>query len=139
MEKGSLYINSGVMLFNLERLRREQDEAAVFQYIQTHRDKLLLPDQDIISSLYEGSILPLDPFVYNMTEKLFALRPRSEAWLNLNWVREHTVIIHYCGRNKPWKENYIGALGVFYREAAALLEDGNHPNLFGGRSVQDGK
>lgn len=139
MEKGSLYINSGVMLFNLERLRREQDEAAVFQYIQTHRDKLLLPDQDIISSLYEGSILPLDPFVYNMTEKLFALRPRSEAWLNLNWVREHTVIIHYCGRNKPWKENYIGALGVFYREAAALLEDGNHPNLFGGRSVQGGK
>ena len=57
------------MLFNLERLRREQDETAVFQYIQTNRDKLLLPDQDVISGLYEGNILPLGPFVYNMTEK----------------------------------------------------------------------
>ena len=129
MEKESLYINSGVMLFNLERLRREQDETAVFQYIQTNRDKLLLPDQDVISGLYEGNILPLNPFVYNMTEKLFALRPRSKAWLNLDWVREHTTIIHYCGRNKPWKENYIGALGVFYREAAALLESKKHAKI----------
>ena len=55
MEKESLYINSGVMLFNLERLRREQDETAVFQYIQTNRDKLLLPDQDVISGLYAVS------------------------------------------------------------------------------------
>ncbi|MDD3192551.1 MAG: glycosyltransferase family 8 protein [Oscillospiraceae bacterium] len=125
--RDSTYINSGVMLFHLERLRREQDEAAVFHYIETNKDKLLLPDQDIISSLYEGNILPLDPFLYNMTEKLFALRPRSEAWLNLDWVRKHSLIIHYCGRNKPWKENYVGALGVFYREAATLLENKHSP------------
>ena len=139
MEKGSLYINSGVMLFNLERLRREQDEAAVFRYIQTHKEKLLLPDQDVISALYAGEILPLDPFVYNMTEKLFTLRPHAEAWRNLEWVREHSVIIHYCGRNKPWKENYVGSLGVFYREAAALLEGGNHENSLCDRSIRSGK
>ena len=65
----------------------------------------------MISGLYEGNILPLDPFVYNMTEKLFALRPRSKAWLNLDWVREHTTIIHYCGRNEPLERKLYRCVG----------------------------
>ena len=31
-------------------------------------------------------------------------------------MRQNTVIIHYCGRNKPWKPGYVGILDVFYRE-----------------------
>lgn len=117
MEDGP-YINSGVMLMNLDLLRREQDVEAVYRYIEEHRKSLLLPDQDILSGLYASRILPLDPYRYNMTEKLFALRPDSDAWLNLDWVRRHSVIIHYCGRNKPWKEPYFGKLDIFYREFA---------------------
>ncbi len=46
------------------------------------------------------------------------LRPRSvgEGRPDLAWVRQNTVLIHYCGRNKPWKPRYIGELGVFYDE-----------------------
>ncbi len=76
MEDGP-YINSGVMLMNLDLLRREQDVEAVYRYIEEHRKSLLLPDQDILSGLYASRILPLDPYRYNMTEKLFALRPDS--------------------------------------------------------------
>ena len=47
------------------------------------------------------------------------LRPEEEAWMNLAWVREHTRIVHFCGRNKPWKKNYKGLLGTFYQEALA--------------------
>ena len=57
-----------------------------------------------------------------MTERLFALRPQTEAWLDLQWVREHSAIIHYCGRNKPWKNGYAGRLDVFYKEAEAGLK-----------------
>ena len=32
------------------------------------------------------------------------------------------VIVHYCGKNKPWHENYRGVLDVFYREIAAEKE-----------------
>ena len=32
----------------------------------------------------------------------------------------HTVIIHYCGRLKPWKPHYVGVLDVFYHE---LMEE----------------
>ena len=115
------YINSGVMLMNLERLRSEQDEEAVFRFMREHKKSLLLPDQDVISGLYGSKIYPLDPFRYNMTERLYARHAPFEKELDINWVRSNAVIIHYCGRNKPWKENYVGQLGIFYREALERL------------------
>ena len=33
-------------------------------------------------------------------------------------VRNISAIVHYIGRNKPWKDSYIGKLGVFYEEAS---------------------
>ena len=54
------YINSGVMLMNLQALRAEQDTQAVFDYMDAHKGRLMLPDQDIISALYGQRILPLE-------------------------------------------------------------------------------
>lgn len=118
-EEDSPYINSGVMLMNLQRLRQEQRREDVYQYIEKHRSILILPDQDVLSGLYGPEIQLLDANRYNMTERIFALHPDSEAWLDLDWVRDHAVIIHYCGRNKPWKPGYVGSLGQFYKEAEA--------------------
>ena len=115
------YINSGVMLMNLALLRAEQNEDDVFRFMRKHRRSLLLPDQDVISGLYGSRIYPLDPFRYNMTERLYARHAPFEKELNLDWVRENAVIIHYCGRNKPWKDNYIGQLGIFYHETLARM------------------
>lgn len=123
MEEDSPYINSGVMLMNLELLRREQNYEDVFRFIEEMKNRLILPDQDIISSLYGSRICALDTFRYNMTERLFQRHSPFEKGLDLNWVREHSVIIHYCGRNKPWKEKYMGQLDVFYRETVSRMED----------------
>lgn len=122
MGESDPYINSGVMLMNLERLRLEQDEGEVFRFMQEHRKALMLPDQDVISGLYGSRIYPLNPFRYNMTDRLFNRHAPFEKALNLDWVRQNAVIIHYCGRNKPWKENYLGQLGVFYQETLAAME-----------------
>lgn len=117
MDERSPYINSGVMLMNLSRLRAEQREDEVFDYIERHSSALLLPDQDVLSGLYGPRILPLDPLRYNMTERLAALRG-----LEPDWVRQNSVLIHYCGRNKPWKKHYAGRLGFFYQDALARME-----------------
>lgn len=122
MGESDPYINSGVMLMNLERLRLEQDEGEVFRFMQEHRKALMLPDQDVISGLYGSRIYPLNPFRYNMTDRLFNRHAPFEKALNLDWVRQNAVIIHYCGRNKPWKENYLGQLGVFHQETLAAME-----------------
>ena len=115
-EEPGPYINSGVMLMNLKELRLHQNEQQVFDYIQKNRDVLILPDQDVISALYGSRIVEIDHYRYNMTERVFAaeqLNPVPSA-VNEQWVTEHSSVIHYCGRNKPWKERYIGKLGIFY-------------------------
>lgn len=116
-EKDSPYINSGVMLMNLERLRKEQDYVEVFDFINRKKKALFWPDQDIISSLYGNKIKIIDTYKFNMTELLYASKITPDGIINLDWVRKNSSIIHYCGRNKPWKENYFGKLDVFYTEA----------------------
>ena len=112
----------GVMLMNLPALRAEQDMQAVFDYMDTHKGRLMLPDQDIISALYGQSIIPLDPIQYNMTEKLFTLHRFNGDGMTLDDVRQRSAVIHYCGRNKPWKPGYVGELDVFYNETVSQME-----------------
>ena len=133
MKKDAPYINSGVMLFNLPRLRQEQRPETVQEWLTEHKS-LFLPDQDVISSLYGDRILLLDALRYNLGEKFYhscRLRPRSagETRPDLDWVRQNTVLLHYCGRNKPWKPRYAGELGIFYREFLQELGDLPFPAL----------
>lgn len=117
------YYNSGVLLMNLEALRKEMDPQAILNYIQAFENALLLPDQDILTGVYGKRILPLDTFRYNMTERLLI---RSSVTggpeTTVDWIAEHCNIVHYVGRNKPWKPHYHGKLGVFYRKYEKLLQ-----------------
>ncbi|MDF3006055.1 MAG: glycosyl transferase family 8 [Oscillospiraceae bacterium] len=80
----------------------------------------MLPDQDVLNAVYATRIITVDHLRYNLSERCFHLyNLRPENWeqpLTLSWVRQNTAIVHYCGRNKPWNENYIGELNHFYLE-----------------------
>ena len=118
------YLNSGVMMMNLALLRKESPQT-IIDYIQSHKATLLLPDQDVLNALYADRTVPLDPLVYNLGEKYLRLKnlhlPQAEK-LTLDWVRSNTAIVHYYGRNKPWKEHYRGSLGIFYYEWEQQLQ-----------------
>lgn len=125
MPENAPYVNSGVVLMNLPCLRAEQDVREVLAYIERKKPFLLLPDQDVMNALYGDRILPIDPLLYNLDEKywnLYNLNPKNRGnRRTLNWVRENTRVVHFCGRNKPWKPGYHGEFRVFYDEAARLL------------------
>lgn len=113
------YINSGVMLMNLELLRKEQDMGEVLDYVDKRGKYFILPDQDIITALYGDRVKIIDTFMYNLSDRLIYINNMSPVLheiIDLDWVRKNTVIIHYYGDNKPWKENYKGILNVFYDE-----------------------
>lgn len=122
MEENSPYINSGVMLMNISLLREKQDINEVFDFIKSNKKRLMLPDQDIISALYGPMILPLNPYKYNMTERLL-FRGSASARLDCEWVEKNSVIIHYLGRNKPWKDRYMGKLRKYYTDIAEEIEN----------------
>ncbi len=118
LEKPVPYINTGVMMMELNGLRQELDLGAIRQYAAEHFNALLLPDQDILTALYGSRVKVIDSQLYNLSDRILAVYNTNPAHPhhNLHWVRQHTVIIHYCGRNKPWKPGYVGILDVFYRE-----------------------
>ncbi|MGM9946638.1 glycosyltransferase family 8 protein [Floccifex sp.] len=112
------YINTGVLLMNLEKLRQCFDPKAILNYVENNKNRLILFDQDVLTALYGNKTKILDYRKYNLSERMmniYNLRHPFDV-IDLNWIRQNGVIIHYCGRNKPWKENYKGFLDVFYKE-----------------------
>lgn len=121
VEEPCPYLNSGVLLMNLPALRREQSIEEIRQYVERYGSRLTLPDQDILTALYGRRTLLLDTMRFNLSDRILALynmSPRNDEPRSLDWVRQNGVIIHYCGRNKPWKDTYLGVLDLFYREVA---------------------
>lgn len=116
--KDVTYVNTGVLLFNLTALRQSLHLEDIRDYTDDRKQAFLLPDQDILTAMYGDQIKELDTLRYNLSDRIYNVyrnEPGHEA-LDLDWVRENTVIIHYCGKSKPWKEDYNGPLGVFYDE-----------------------
>lgn len=109
------YFNSGVLLINLALCRREIVPEAIFQYVREHRQELILPDQDVLNALYSSRILPLEDIYWNYDARNYVnylMRSHGEA--DLRWVMEHTAILHFCGKEKPWKPYYRRRFGALY-------------------------
>lgn len=114
-KRGSVYANTGVLLMNLEGLRKEQDIEAVLKYIRRRKLLLALPDQDVISAMYGKRISLAESKIYNMSERAInGYNRRHKDKIDEKWVEENVKIIHYLSRNKPWKEKYRGILKPWY-------------------------
>lgn len=115
------YYNSGVLLINLEACRKDISPERLFQYVARHEKEMLLPDQDILNALYGDRILPLNDAVWNYDARNYnTYRMSSSGQYDMNWVMENTVILHFCGRAKPWKPGYLYRFGVLYLHYANL-------------------
>ncbi len=124
---GTGYYNSGVMVMDLEKLRKELSEKDIFDFIRRHKSSLILPDQDVLNGVYGHRVKSLNPYIYNLSDRILTIHNvkniQSEKKIFLDWIDKNTVIIHYCGRNKPWKEKYIGELDFYYKIYERLLEE----------------
>lgn len=115
------YYNSGVLLIDLERCRSEVAPDELFAFVREHRRELVMPDQDLLNAVYGDSILPLDDALWNYDARNFNnYMLRSAGEQDMDWVMENTAILHFCGKAKPWKPNYIYRFGVLYRHYERL-------------------
>lgn len=117
------YFNSGVLLMNLEEARREIVPDELFRFVEDNPMALLLPDQDVLNALYGSRILSLDDARWNYDARNYSnYLLRSGGKENLEWVMENTSILHFCGKDKPWKKNYRRRFGSLYRHYMSLTE-----------------
>ncbi len=115
------YYNSGVLLIDLAAARREIQPETLFRYTAEHARELLFPDQDLLNAMFGSRILELDDALWNYDARNYNnYRLRSGGSCNMDWVTEHTVILHFCGKAKPWKPGYFHRFGVLYKHYARL-------------------
>lgn len=114
MGKDAIYLNAGILMMNIEEMRKCVSIPKIFQFIKENSDKLYLADQDVLNALYWDRMICVDRRLYNMDEKTLLWRLAFDT----KWVEKHSVIIHYDGKNKPWNKRYIGLLRKYYLKHA---------------------
>ena len=105
------YINSGVVLMNLKKMREDFTIEDIQKTLKKFVRVLFLGDQDMMNILYGPKCIILDDAIYNLDEKAM-----QHHHMSLDAVKEKTIFIHYNGKFKPWLKGYHGKLDVLYPE-----------------------
>ncbi|MEG1864505.1 MAG: glycosyltransferase [Alistipes sp.] len=90
--QNELYINAGVLLLNLEAMRREKLYDQLSAVTHALKDQIRFQDQDVINIVCRGRIKELAE-CYNFTSANAEKHPQQRA---------EAIVIHYTGDVKPW-------------------------------------
>ncbi len=117
VNKNYYYMNTGVMVMNVKELRPLIDQDKIFKFIKSNGWRMYLYDQDVLFRFFGDRIRLIDPKIYNLSDRYitFYNMRRPKYKIDSDWVANNNVIIHYIGRNKPWKEKYKGILADYYK------------------------
>lgn len=103
-----LYINAGVILFNLDEMRKTDIAEKLFKL--TAENKFKYQDQDTINVTFNGKIKELD-CIYNFKrahQKAFPEKVPSAK------------IIHYVGPSKPWRKFTLNRVKILWYKYESL-------------------
>ena len=114
------YYNSGVLLLNLDKLRKIEFTRNLYNYINEYQSKLLYPDQDLINICFKNQIKTLDP-KWNF----------QSLHINRNNANTNSIINHYIAAKKGFyihrafplirKTNYIIPLLLIWSKYIAKI------------------
>lgn len=93
-ETDDIYVNAGVLLLDLAKMRKDQITELLFEKAEQLKDSIDYQDQDIINISLKEKIAPL-PSKYNMTAYT-----REANLLSL----EEAIIVHF-NWHKPWRKD----------------------------------
>ena len=91
VKENPTYINAGMIVFDLKRMREENTEAAFLKWTQENIQTIKLGDQEIINEVLKGQIEIIDP-TWNV---------QSSNFINRSNYTRHPKAIHLLA--KPWK------------------------------------
>lgn len=113
------YINSGVVLFNLEKIRQDN---LTSRFMELSRKRLQSQDQDVLNVACIKRVHHF-PLKYNLMIKYWN-EWEKVARLNIfsreviNEAIKNPVIIHYADRRKPWNDKNVWYAQEWWKYAA---------------------
>lgn len=121
------YFNTGVLLMNLNLQRQFVNEDDIYSYIRTNETRLILPDQDIFNALYSKHTKKIQEVRYNYDTRHYQYyKFLSSGKVDIDYIMQYTSILHFCGKKKPWQDNYSGKFYVLYKHYETLAMRENH-------------
>ena len=86
------YINAGMIVMDLEKIRKQNIEDCFLQYTLENAEKITVGDQEIINDVMKGKIKIL-PGEWNV---------QTSNFTNRSSYTTHPKVIHYVSKQKPW-------------------------------------
>lgn len=115
------YFNSGVLLINVPLQRIRVSEKDIFEFVTKYKNRLILPDQDILNGLYGKEIKKIDEIKYNFDVRYYQLHKiLSNGEFDMDYIMRNTLLLHFCGKKKPWHKHYNGRFHSLYKHYEAL-------------------
>lgn len=109
-----IYFNSGVLLLNIEALRKTTTLDEIVQSAQSIAQYLVYPDQDLLNYFYSGRVKYCNQNQYNCQVTAVVSLTQDQI--------SDIVILHYAGSHKPWIFYYLHDLSraaiPYWREVA---------------------
>jgi len=100
-----VYFNSGVILFDLNAIRKQLEFGTILDTLKRYQDVLVFPDQDILNVLYDGKT--------KMISKRFNYQIGLER-KKADVQKDAAVVLHFTGSVKPWHPNYEAYCAEYY-------------------------
>ncbi len=128
MKPDAKYFLSGMLVMDLETLRREEFGRKCMENTAKHFDHIAWPDQDVINLTMEGRILELpmrfncvDPKRLPKGEQMvvrhfanFSAKPWCCLWKNRTWPGYVRYLLQTPYRDQTWRFLWAHLLGFFY-------------------------
>lgn len=103
------YFNAGVILFNLNKIRRDFAPDFLYDIYEKHESIIKLADQDVLNIAFAGRIkkaAQINNFTV-MSGQHFTLQEIRD-------IKGKSVVIHYIRHIKPWQHYYQGKMKYLY-------------------------
>lgn len=121
---GKKYFNAGVLVMNLDKLRKDEhfEKKFVLDYLENHLNDIMEDDQGYLNHFlwnktriinhrynYNAAIYYCDGYdVYSRIQSVIKLMKEEKK------AKKEAIIIHYRGASKPWNRKYNGQCSRLY-------------------------
>lgn len=113
LAESHIYFNTGVLLYNLEKIRRDIHKAKLRNIISRYVSHLKYPDQDLLNKIFEGKVKYADGRIYN---NQFYGKPYED-------YIEDACMLHYVYIYKPWKPTLARKNYTYYWNERLAMGD----------------
>lgn len=101
--KEEVYVNSGMLLMNLDRIRNMNIGQKASEINETLGSKVLFADQDILNLVFEGQKKIIGP---QFNFQIFNGNVSKDIWKKVTMSKSlKPVLVHFIGWCKPWMKS----------------------------------